>query len=394
MHIPTLSKFIAQCSALLAALIVASCGGGVDSGGTGGSAVVGPIAGLGSIIVNGIRFDESAALVTDEDGQVIGRDRLKLGVFTVVEGSRTTTTASGRQATASRVKISSELVGEIQAIDKGSRTIVVLEQPVKLTAATVFEDGLAQGIDSLAQGMSVEIYARLDASTGSYAATRIEQRSAAAVRQVRGRIDSLDASARTMRIGALVVDISPLSAADASRLSVGSIVRVRLQPGASTGSWKAISASPGPRPLADSDESSIEGRISSLDSLTRFEVDGVAIDASSATFPNGTAGLVLGARVEVEGRARNGFMTATQVRIEGDEDVTNSVYEVHGPIEFVDSVSRLLRVRGITIDYSGPVAINGGSAVDLLVGRQIEVKGTLPSSGVGLLAQEIKFESN
>ena len=45
------------------ALLGAGCGGGVDSGGTGtghtSTLAVGPISGFGSIIVNGVRFDDS-----------------------------------------------------------------------------------------------------------------------------------------------------------------------------------------------------------------------------------------------------------------------------------------------------------------------------------------------
>jgi hypothetical protein len=388
-----LLRLLSQWALVVVALSMASCGG-VDSGGTGGSAAIGPITGLGSIIVNGIRFDESAALITDDDGQAVGRDRLKLGVFTTVEGSSTTTTATGRVATASRVRVSSELMGDIQAIDNGSKTIVILDQTVKITAATVFEDGLAQGMDNLAPGMFVEVYGRLDASSGIYAATRIEQRAPTSARLIRGRIDAVDATAGTVRIGALSIDTSQLPAADAANLDVGGFVRLRLQPGASPGTWMAVSAARGSRSLVDSDESTIEGRISSFDSLGRFAVDGVTIDATGASFPNGTTGLGIGVRVAIEGNSRNGVMRAKEVRIEGDEGVTNSIFEIHGPIDAVDTVAQMLNVHGIAIDYSGPVQFIGGGVADLRVGRQIEAKGVLQGSGVGLVAQAIKFESN
>ena len=49
--------------------LLAGCGG-VDSGGTGtgdqSTLAVGPITGFGSIIVNAIRFDESAAVIVDD----------------------------------------------------------------------------------------------------------------------------------------------------------------------------------------------------------------------------------------------------------------------------------------------------------------------------------------
>src|SRR5262245_38649851 len=129
---------------LLGLLVLASltsCGG-VDSGGTGSSVAYGPVNGLGSIIVNGVRFDDSAASISDEDDRPVARDRLQLGVVTSVEGSAIVSTANERRATANRVRILSELIGPIGAIDATTQTIEVLGQTVRITAATVFDDGL------------------------------------------------------------------------------------------------------------------------------------------------------------------------------------------------------------------------------------------------------------
>ena len=76
---------------VLVAAVAVGCGGGggstsvagVGSGGT-GSFTSGPITGFGSIIVNGIRFDESAASasgsIKDDDGVVGSSGSLKLGM--------------------------------------------------------------------------------------------------------------------------------------------------------------------------------------------------------------------------------------------------------------------------------------------------------------------------
>ena len=73
-------------------VLLAACGGGgggdiagVGTGGTGtisSTVSVGPISGFGSIIVAGVRFDDTTATVTDEDGTVRSRDDLKLGMKT------------------------------------------------------------------------------------------------------------------------------------------------------------------------------------------------------------------------------------------------------------------------------------------------------------------------
>lgn len=371
------------------ALAVAGCGG-VDSGGTGGSSAVGPVSGLGSIVVNGVRFDDSAAQITDDDGAPVARSRLKLGVLVAVDGSAVTASGSERLATASRVRISSDLIGIVEAVDRQLRGITVLQQPVRVTAATVFDDLLPLGLDSVVQGMAIEVYGRVDSVTGQYVATRIELRAAPAYHMIRGRIDAVDAGSGTARIGAAVLDVSALPAAERTLVVAGRTVRLRLEPG----SWRAVSAATSARTLSDSQEGFLEGRITAFDSVSSFEVDGQAVDATRASFPQGTAGLGLGVRVSIEGASRNGVLVAASVRLEDDEDATPSVFELHGAIESLDALARQLQIKGVAVDYSGSVSFTNGSVSDLALGRQIEVKGTLQGDGVGLRAQEIKFESN
>ncbi|MFD2452572.1 hypothetical protein [Ideonella paludis] len=53
-----------------------------------GSFTSGAISGFGSIIVNGVRFDDSGAQVYDDDGNRRGSDDLKLGAHVEIEASR------------------------------------------------------------------------------------------------------------------------------------------------------------------------------------------------------------------------------------------------------------------------------------------------------------------
>jgi hypothetical protein len=152
--------------------------------------------------------------------------------------------------------------------------------------------------------------------------------------------------------------------------------------------------SSGQRPIADSEEASVEGRISALDSPQHFSVDGVPVDATAAAFPDGVGAIKLGARVSVEGSARGGVVYADKVEVEDDEDSSDSEFEVHGTIDALDLVGRVLTVRGIAVDFSGSVRYEGGTIADLRVGRSIEVEGVLQPDGVGLVARKIGFEGN
>ena len=99
---------------------------GVGTGGT-GTYASGPITGFGSIIVNGVRFDDSAAAVSDDDGAAIGRDRLKLGMQVEIESEVVSDDGSGRKARAAHVRFCSEIVGPVEgAPDVASGRLTVL----------------------------------------------------------------------------------------------------------------------------------------------------------------------------------------------------------------------------------------------------------------------------
>lgn len=375
----------------LASIALVNCGG-VDSGGTGGSAVIGPINGLGSIIVNGIRYDESFASISDDDGQPLARERLRLGMMVSIEGTPTISTTTERLATASTVHVASEVVGPVDLIDRSARTMQVLGQLVRITPATVFDDALVMGLDSVPSGATVEVFARYEKVSSSYAATRVELKANPAAFSIRGTIGAVDAASSKFSIGALTIDYSRIPAPELTNVAVGNTVKVRLDPASPPGLGRALSVAGGRRGIADGAEAIVEGRISTFESALRFSVDGVQVDASSAQFPDGISAVTLGARVQVEGTSRGGVLTARLVSVEGDEDASNSVFELHGTIESVDTVAKVLRLRGIAVDFSGSVQFVSGTIADLAVGRDIEVKGVLQPSGIGMVAQELRFE--
>jgi len=122
-----------------------------------------------------------------------------------------------------------------------------------------------------------------------------------------------------------------------------------------------------------------------------FSVDGTPVDALAATFPQGQSGVVLGARVSVQGIARAGVLEAQTVAVEGNEDSTNSHFELHGTITAIDPVARTFVLRGVSVDYSGQVEFDKGTASDLAIGVQVQVEGILSSDGTSIKAQEIEF---
>ncbi len=110
------------------AAILAGCGGGGDSGTTSTTSFAsGPIQGFGSIIVNGVRFDDSSAKVSSEDddnGESRNRSELKLGMVVDVQGGATSSDDSGRHGKANDIRFGSELVGPVTALAADGFTLL------------------------------------------------------------------------------------------------------------------------------------------------------------------------------------------------------------------------------------------------------------------------------
>jgi Domain of unknown function (DUF5666) len=382
---------------VLAALALLGGCGGVDSGGTGTGAApptlaFGPITGFGSIIVGGVRYDESAAEIAADDGRVLTRTSLRLGMQAEVMASQITSSAtSAPSAVASTVCLRSEIVGPVEAIDIAAGELTVLGQRVAVVASTAFDDTLASGLAALAVGNEVEVYAGLDRATSRYVASRIERRAAGTAYKLRGVVGSLSLAGRTLTIGAAVIDWSAVTPADpAHDLAPGTALRITLSNTPAAGVWHATALQRSVAMLADRDRVEIEGRVTAFASMAHFEVNGIAVDAGGATFPNGTAALGLGARIEVKGSARGGVLVAQSVEVKGDDDADE--VELHGSIESVDAAAQQFVVRGVRVAWSAATRFDSGTAADIIVGRQVAVKGRLSADGTRVDASKIHVE--
>lgn len=383
--------------AFMVALVAAGCGGGVDTGGTGAPAQsfsTGRIAGFGSVIVNGVRFDDSTATIVDDDGAAHVRSELKLGMVVEVHGGPVVTDAAAgtSTSTATNVKFGSAINGPVQAIDVAGSTLSVLGQSVKVDAATVFE-GFANGLASAQAGNLVEVSALLDQTTGIYTATRIELESALAEYKLRGLVANLDATAKTFTIGGATIGFAGIPAAQMATLVNGVLVRVKLQTLQQGTTWIATQVGSAAVQVADRAEAEVEGFITDFVSLASFKVQGVAVDASGASvvFVNVTAAqLANGAQVEVEGVTAAGVLVARKVVLKRS-DGGDQEFELHGLIESVDAASQSFVLRGLTVTYTGTTRFDNGSAANLVVGASVEVKGVLSSAGGGVVATRVKF---
>ena len=404
MKLPTLvttarrrSAWAALFATLAVAALVACGGGGGDAptppttppaSATASVYAAGPITGFGSVIINGVRFDDSGATISDDDGVVMAESQLHLGMQAEIEGGAGSDDAHG---VAHAIHIHSALIGPVSAVDTTAGTLTVLGQTVTVDAQTAFDTALTTGLASVTVGAVVQVHGQFDAASSSYLATRIELDAAATHYKIRGTITAFDATAKTLSIGATAVDFSTTPGVPTD-LAVGKLVAIRLATTPVAGVWTATAIADGQRLLQDHDEAHLRGVISAFTSVTSFSVDGNPVDASGASFPQGQTGIVLGATVEVEGQLVNGVVVAKVVGVEDEHEHDGSRVELHGTVSALDTTAQTFIVRGVTVSFAGSVDFHDGSAATLANGLFVEVRGGFSADGTVVDATRIDLK--
>ncbi len=396
----------------LAATVVA-CGGGSDVGGVGtggtGAFAIGSISGFGSVIVNGVRYDDSGADVFDDDGARSSSSALQLGMVVEVRGRLNDDRVS---ATASSFVYASELKGPVTAIDAAAGTLTVFRQVVRVTSTTVFAD-VPNGLSGLATGNVVEVYALPDAG-GALVATRIEREATTTAAfggeyRVRGPATALSGAAPTLRFTVATVTVTTSAATRLDgTVRNGDYVSVRLDKvAAGDGSYAAVRVQVKNRGFDDNvGEADIEGFVSEFTSAGQtFKVNGYPVRlAASVQYKNGVPGdLVNGAWVEVEGTVSGGVLTAREVEFKredddssGGGDGSDAPFEFKGVARCVvcAATAGTFTIRGVTVRYDGATRFDDGVRADNLDGRDVEVKAVAETGANGTSFLATRIEPN
>lgn len=392
-------------AAVSLAIGLAACGGGgggvagVGSGGT-GSFAVGSIGGFGSIIVNGVRFEDETAQIFDADGQARTRGDLRLGMVVEVLATELVPGETGtqRRADAQVIRYGSEVLGPVELVDASTRTLTVLGQRIDVPEGTVIEvDGASRSFDTadFQPGQVVQVYGYLNVlGNGRYTATRIERLTAPVESyQVRGTVRDLDVPNQRFRLGNLWVQ----AGARIGEFTEGQRVRVRLAPTPVSLlplTYALEATTPAARSLPNRDDVEVEGLITDFTTAQQFRVEGLPVDASTARVEGDPARLGLGVRVEVEGFIRNGMLVATEVEIlDGVRGGPGSEVELSGRVQNLDLANRTFTLRGLRVRFDQNTEFDGGGPADLVNGRELEeVEGRLDADGFTVYATEIEFD--
>jgi hypothetical protein len=344
--------------------------------------VVGPITGFGSVVVNGIRLDDSAATFTMDDA-VMTRDRLRIGMTVQVRAR----IRSDGTAVADSIQYNDCMEGPITAMNRVQNTVEVMGQTVHVDDGTVFDGVTQRDMNAFAIGDLVEVSCLPDPARNRVQATRMERLRSFAngvdTVEVKGQVANLNLAAGTCTIGALTVNFSGVAAAQRpAGLANGMTVEA-------SGKQFANGLLTADR-LRDRDRIhwpdgtavEVEGYVTDFVSISNFKVDTRVVNAASAVIRNGTAADVAnGVRVEAEGPIVNGVLVATRLAIKRPTNV-----RVEAGLQSKDATASTVTLLGqpfrltaetVLVDRSGSFSLQPRAIAlaALNSGDRLEVKG-------------------
>lgn len=381
------------------AMALAGCGGGGGSGSpassttttptaaVSGGTAEGQITGFGSVIVDGVRYDDAQAKVVIDDDA----DAPRAGTTAGLRLGMRVALKHGADDSATEITVDSSIKGPVTRVDVAQSTIVVLGTTVKVvtTGANVT---LFEGYGSLADikaGDIIEVHA-VESADGSVQATRIERASAGDLALIKlvGRVASLDATAKTFKLGAMTVNYAAAKLTPANAILANDqrvVIYSKTAPAAATILADKVKVKD--RRSAQAGKLTVGGAVTDFQSSSSFNVSGFKVDASSAKFEHGTAAdLVNGARIKVKGITNGDVLKADEVEFKSGEAASTKT-QLTGPVvDFIDASA--FRLRGQLVDASS-AKFDNGSQADLRNGAVIKIEGQITQGK--LVAKEVKL---
>jgi Domain of unknown function (DUF5666) len=404
----------ATVAGLTLATLVACGGGSVGTNGTGGPVLlglsVGTVSGLGSVIVDGTRHDDSTASVEiRREGAQAEVGDARLGHRVSLEFATDTAGAQVLQ----RLELLPSVVGRVS--ERTADTLGVLGQTIMANSdparapVTVFEAPLTSLAD-VRLGDAIEVHA-IAQRTGSgvrdvrLVATRIAPRSTLGVVRVSGTVAELSppsAGIRRFALGALTVEL-PSSGAllpQGVALENGRAVTVFAPEAAYDDTARTLGAS--------TVQSMAVGDPATAGTLRRaglvgawtgsaFELDGIGLRVTDDTqvLPAGRT-VVDGAYVQATAVLdSSGRWRATRIEhlVAAAGTSTTTTAELRGTLDDWSAATRTFTLRdtAVTLTATARIDLSECRATVLADGLYVEVKGV--TTAQGLSASELSCES-
>jgi hypothetical protein len=383
--------------AALAACVVACGGSGASSStatptSTKPVMATGTITGFGSVYLNGVHFRTTSTAIR-KNGQVVAQSALAVGEIARIKGSKNDSDGTG---VADSCDVDNNVIGPIATINATTHTLTILGQTVTIDAGTSFSSNVSPAdITGLKVADFVEV-SGLTAADGTITATRIERQTAAGTLQALGTVASLDTTAHTFKINALVVNYATamLTGFTGGQPANGDVVEVHgtmFDSAKTTLTATRLEKQTSDQEQAGADGLEREGLITRFASATDFDVAGKPVATTSSTvYRNGTAAkLALNAKVEVEGKLNSSNVLVADVV----SFHRNGGVELQSTVSAVDTAAGTLTVLGVQITVTSTTRFEDKSSAhiemfrlsNLAVGDTVQVHGFESPAGSGKL---------
>jgi hypothetical protein len=390
------TRFIKQALPAAITLAVAACGGGGVAPvitGIGGSGFIatGTVTGFGSVFVNGVEFETSGS-VFDIDGSSGTQSDLAVGMVVQVSGS---VNNDGVTGTATEIRFDDQLQGPVSNLvrnaDGENLSFEVLGITVRVNSVdTVFDNSATYGFDDIINGNNIEISGFFN-TTGELVATRVALKNvsfdATSIIELKDTISNL--ANTTFNLGNIIVDASAAAIDNLPNgLADGALVEVKGTYNSGSSTVTATRVEGRSSGVDDTiDKISIEGIVTDYVDDSNFILNGVNIDASSATLSPTTLVIRDGARIEAEGPVSGGVLQALTVELRGgDARVYATVSSVDPSGDFV-----------VSPVFASTIAVNVTAMTEqedpVAVGNFVRVRGFEDDSG-GITATRVEVRSS
>lgn len=376
--------------------LLAACSGSSPPAPQGARISKGVVTAVGSLTVNGVRFDTSRSSFRIE-GQPGTEADIKVGMVVKVTG-----THDGSTGEATEVEFEDATRGKVD--DKAGDVLRIGQQEIEVDHATEFEDDVAR-LASIAAGQRVRVSGVATAS-GRIRATRIDKEAG---------------SSSDFEVKAFVSDLSmgpPVTftlkvTPDAAGCIAVTVGAASLPAGLANGSFVEVRSAAAPAPAlppstcasitadaieledarlgADHEDAEVEGLVTSGDSSS-FMVAGqtvVTLPPPGTTWENGVpADLVPGVRIEAEGSLdAQGVLHASVVSFRGNLRLQGPVTNVVIPDPGAPRTGSfaLLGFPVLTDDFTDW----GGLDLSSIGMGPVQVRGYLSPDGTSLVATRV-----
>jgi len=385
-------------------LISCGGGGGGTSAGIGGTGITssGTITAVGSIYVNGVRYNVDNATISVNDNDATPAE-LKIGMVVTVTGNLDSNGST--TGTADAVVYDNEIQGPVAGLNDPTgdglvKQFTVMGQMVEISnAGTVFEDeagGNNFNFTTIKNGDNVEVSGFVD-QNGILQATRLEKKSGSEV-ELKGTVASYDpnagaASMGSFTLGAITVEIDGNTDTSNVPGGIANGLSVEVKGSLAGTILTAREIELNDDGLGDDVSSvSLEGIVTNFATVTNFMVAGQQVNANGASFEPSSLRQTLadGIKIEVEGDIVNGILIADEVESRS------------GQIKLQATVSSVVG-SVITMGYfPGTVAVlvdnktsfkDGLTLATIVAGTDfLEIEGYQDSAG-NVIASQVKRNS-